>query len=174
MKILHAFVGILLLILLVACTLSVVWAARPGNSWEDLAQSVANGRVEWSAGAVALLCLIAIFALSAIPREKRERYLSFDSEGGTVSISTAAICDYIAKLIQEFPSVVRLSPRVVPKRNIIDIGVDLRVKAGPNIHEMCELMQQRVRECVTNGLGISQIGRIEVSVKDIVSEHRPI
>jgi len=172
MKILHALVGLLLMILLAVGTIYILWAAHSGETWEDLAQAASAGRVTWSCGAGALLCLVVIFALSAVPRQKRERYLSFDGEGGTVSISTAAICDYIAKLTQEFPSVVRLNPRVIPRRSMIDIVVDLRVKAGPNIHEACELMQQRVRESVTNGLGISQIGRIEVSVKDIVSEHR--
>jgi len=174
MKILHAFVGLLLLVLLVAGMAYVLWASFSGDAWSALATAVYEGRVQWGGGAGALLALLVIFALSAIPQQKRDRYLSFDSEGGTVSISTAAICDYVAKLAQEFPSVARLTPRVIPRRNMIDITVDLRVKAGPNIHEVCELMQQRVRESVTNGLGISQIGRIEVSVKDIVSEHRPV
>jgi len=172
MRIVHAFVGFLLLILLVAGTVYVLWAACSGGTWKHVAAAVAADRATWAGGAGVLLCLVVIFALSAVPRQKKERYLSFDGEGGTVSISTAAIRDYISKLAQEFPSVVRLNPRVIPRRNMIDIVVDLRVKPGPNIHEACELLQQRVRESVTNGLGISQIGRIEVSVKDIVSEHR--
>jgi len=173
MKILHRFVAILLFVLLVAGLLWLVWTSCSSRSWEELSSGFAANRLRIGCSAVAMLCLVAMYALSAIPRGRRERYLSFDSEGGTVSISSAAICDYVAKLTQEFPSVVKLSPSVVPKKNMIDVTVDLRVKAGPSIHEVCELMQQRVRECLTNGLGISQIGQVVVSVKDIVSEHKP-
>jgi uncharacterized alkaline shock family protein YloU len=173
MKIFHAFVAALLCVLLVACTAWLVWSARSVDGWRAFSEWVAGGRLVLVCGALGLVCLIAVYGLSAIPRGKRERYLSFDSEGGTVSISSAAICDYVAKLSQEFPSVMKLSPSVVPRKNMIDITVDLRVKAGPSIHEVCELMQQRVRECLTNGLGISQIGQVVVSVKDIVSEHKP-
>ena len=61
----------------------------------------------------------------------------------------------------------------VPCRKGVDLLVELRVRAGPQIHEVCELVQQRVREAVTNGLGISEIRRVTVTVREIVSEHRP-
>ncbi len=55
---------------------------------------------------------------------------------------------------------------------MIDIIVDLRVKAGPQLHEVCEVLQRRVRETMANGLGISDVRRVEVNVKEISSEHR--
>ena len=65
-----------------------------------------------------------------------------------------------------------MSPVVVPLRHAIDLIVDVRVKAGPQIHEVCESLQARVRECVTGGLGISEVRRVTISVHEINSEHR--
>jgi uncharacterized alkaline shock family protein YloU len=67
----------------------------------------------------------------------------------------------------------KMRPVVVPMRRAIDIAVELRVKAGPQIHEVCELMQSRIREAMSNGLGISDIRRVEVTVKEIAAEHKP-
>lgn len=103
--------------------------------------------------------------------KKESRYLFFDNEGGRVSISLDAIGDYVLKLASEFPSIIKMSPSVTPARNSIDVLVKLRVKAGPQIHEVCEVLQKRVRETIVTGLGIADVRRVEVSVTDIVSEH---
>jgi uncharacterized alkaline shock family protein YloU len=76
------------------------------------------------------------------------------------------------RLAAEFPSVTRMRPRVIPRRKTVDVAVDVRVKAGPEIHEVCQILQQRIRETMTTGLGITEVGRIEVSVGEIATEHR--
>ena len=170
-------VGLIGIAILVLAFVGIVKAARspdPGD-WERLIQSVTSlTPLQVVCYGIAVFSFLAIYALTAIPNRRRRRLLSFDNEGGTVSISTDAICDYIGKLSTEFPSVVKLNPEVIAARNSIDLIVGVRIKAGPHIHEVCELLQQRVRESVTNGLGISQIRRVEVSVSDIVSEHKPV
>jgi len=120
-----------------------------------------------------LFSLALLFAGTGIRRQQREKFLSFENENGRVSISTIAIADHLAKLSAEFPAIVRMHPKVVPSRNTIDIIVDLKVRAGSQVHEVCELLQQRIRESMISDLGISQVRRVEVNVKEIVLEHRP-
>jgi uncharacterized alkaline shock family protein YloU len=158
---------------LVALGAAAVISASAGRWWADAMDLVRASRFAvWAAG-LALVALAALFAVTGVAGRKRERFLSFDREGGTVSISTEAIADYVAKLMPEFPSVVRMRPSIRPMRRALDIRVDVHVRAGPQIHEVCDLLQRRIRESVTNGLGIADIRRVEVSVREIVSEHRP-
>ena len=174
MKGIHRVIGVLLFLGVVALCGMVLQAVATADGWGRIVACAAGtSRIEGAAAAVALLCVVSLYALTGINTQKRRKLLSFDNEGGTVSISTEAICDYIAKLGAEFPSIVRLTPAVVTGRNAIDLIIGVRVKAGPQIHEVCELLQQRVRESMTTGLGISQVRRVEVSVTDIVSEHKP-
>ena len=177
MGFLHKMVGLVGIAILVLAFAGIVKGARspdPGD-WERLMQSVTSlAPLQVVCYGIAVFAFLAIYALTAIPNRRRRRLLSFDNEGGTVSISTDAICDYIGKLSSEFPSVVKLNPEVIAARSFIDLIVGVRIKAGPHIHEVCELLQKRVRESVTNGLGISKIRRVEVSVSDIVSEHNPV
>ena len=122
--------------------------------------------------ALAVLCIVFIMVATLRRRERRSRILSFRNDDGTVSISTTAIEDYVCKLGAEFPSIVRMEPKVLPRRGSVDILVHVRIKAGPQIHEICEVLQRRVHETMTSGLGISEVRRVEVSVTEISPEHK--
>ncbi|MBM4142232.1 MAG: alkaline shock response membrane anchor protein AmaP [Lentisphaerae bacterium] len=173
MKLINVIVQLLILALLAFVGALLLTAPFSGARWDLLKVGLTGlGRVKAVSAGLFLLCLVALFVLTAV-RTRRPRYLTFDAEGGKVRMSTEAIADYVAKLAAEFPSVVRMRPEIVPLRRALDINVDVRVKAGPQIHEVCELLQRRVRESVTNGLGIGEIRRVVVSVSEVVSEHKP-
>ena len=142
-----------------------------GDVWDYVEVKIEIVRLAVILSGIALSGLAILFVATGLSRRGSGKFLSFDNEGGTVSISTDAIADYVGKLSSEFPSIVRMKPQVIPGRNAIDIVVKVRIKAGPQINEVCELLQQRIRESVANGLGVSQVRRVEVSVGEIVSEH---
>jgi uncharacterized protein YybS (DUF2232 family) len=173
MSILHRLLRMLVLALLLLLGLAIVLLPLSHELWEQVERVLRVSRVVTLWAGTAVLLLAVAFAVTGFQRRRRERFLSFDGESGTVSISTEAICDYLSKLAPEFPAVKRLEPKVIPVRRSIDIVVYVRVRAGAQIHEMCELLQKRVREAMSSGLGITEIRRVEVSVREIVSEHMP-
>ena len=172
MKTLHTLMGVLVFVVLAVAGIVLVRAAWGTADWDALSGTVAKGRFIGMGAGVALVCVAVLFVLTAIPVKKRERFLSFENESGRVSISTEAICEYLLKLAGEFPSIIRMRPKVVPAKSAIDIIVDVRIKAGPQIHEVCEVLQNRIRESMASGLGISEVRRVEVSVREISSEHK--
>ncbi|NQT94368.1 MAG: alkaline shock response membrane anchor protein AmaP [Lentisphaerae bacterium] len=174
MRILNRIVQ--LLVLLVAAVIGLLMMVVPlkTRTFYLFLDILADSRVIAVYAGLAVFCLALLFALTGLTRRRREKFLCFDNESGKVSISTEAISDYISKLAPEFPSVSRMRTRVIPARKEIDVVVDVRVRAGSQVHEMCELLQQRVRESMINSLGISAIRNVEISVREITSEHRPI
>ncbi len=104
--------------------------------------------------------------------KRQNRFLSFRNEEGAVHISTAAISDYLDKLAPSFPSIVQMHADVLPVRRKIDIIMEVRIKAGPQLHEICEVLQKRVRESMESGLGIHDVRHVIVRVKEISSEHK--
>lgn len=172
---LHRLARMLIVLLMLSCGLYVLSMGVSASRWDFFMENTAAGRSTGVAIGLGTVCLTVVYMLSGFRgRKRRERYLSFDNEGGTVSISTEAISDYVKKLSPEFPSIVSLNVDVVPVRNSVDLLVGVRIRAGSQVHEVCELLQQRVRESMINGLGVSQVRRIEVSVREIVSEHKPL
>jgi uncharacterized alkaline shock family protein YloU len=174
MKIIRAIVLLLVLVVLLATgiLLMVATVIPPPESEPSMIGHILRPGVLSFCLGLALFSLGALLALTGLRRRQRERFLSFDTDSGRVSISTEAICNYIAKLSSEFPSIVRMTPRVIPRRGVIDVLVNVCIKAGPQIHEVCEVLQKRVRDSLASGLGISEVRRVEVSVKEISSEHK--
>lgn len=108
-----------------------------------------------------------IFILSDFKKVKNSDAISIEGENGVITISAQAICNYIIKLQPEFPTIMKLQPKVVAKKRYIDILVFVRVKPDPQIHEACEVLQKRIRDTLANALGILEVRKIEISIREI-------
>lgn len=172
MKLLHRFARLLVFIVLLVVGITICSLAWKSDTWTDFASFLGHTRLLGGCIGIGSILLAFLFAISGIDKRRKEKFLSFDNEGGRVNISTLAISDYVSKLSAEFPSMVKMDPRVVSCRRGIDMVVDVRIKAGPQIHEICEVLQTRVRETMINGLGIPDVRRVIVCVKEISSEHK--
>lgn len=174
MKKINRFLILLVCALLVGGGLAMVWLALSPPDWKMVYTMLSGTR--WPdrlLAGILLLALGVLLMLSEVPRRQRDRFLSFRNEGGAVNISTVAISEYLGKLTSEFPSIVKMVSEVEPRWRRIDIVVDVRIKAGPQLHEICEVLQKRVRESMESGLGIHDVRRVIVRVKEISIEHKP-
>ena len=173
MKFLNRLITLFVVIVLLSSGITLL-AAILFPEWQGHLLSLINPheKLIFIATAVALFCTGMLIMLTGTKKKNKERILSFKNDDGVIQISTVAISDYISKLITEFPSVIKMQPEVAPHGNMVDVVVTLRVKAGPQIHEICEVMQRRVRETMVNGLGISDVRRVIVNVKEISPEHK--
>lgn len=149
----------------------LVLVARPLD-WRTACSMLEVSRITGLTASLLLLVLGVLLLASELPKRRRDRFLSFQNEGGAVNISTEAIAEYIGKLAPEFPSIVNMLPVVEPRRRKIDIVLELRIKAGPQLHEICEVLQKRVRESMESGLGIHDVRNVVISVKEISTEHK--
>lgn len=174
MRPLQRMAALLALILLFASGFLLVLLTVRHEFWTFVPELIVASR--WPVFLAGLLLMMAglLFAVSGFSGRNRERFLSFEQEGGAISISTRAIAEYLSKVAPEFPAVVQMRPSVVPRRGSVDILVLIRIRAGPQVSEVCQLLKQRVRDSLTNGLGISHVGSVEIRVGEIVSEHRPL
>jgi hypothetical protein len=168
----HRVFRLLALAALLLAGVALLGMAASDANWQPFLLAIAANRYTALAVGGGLIVLALLFAVSGWHRKSRGRFLSFDNEGGRVNISTEAIADYLGRLEQEFPTVIRMKIRVVPLRGALDIVMDIRVKADPQIHEICETLQKRARESLANGLGIQDVRRVEVSVNEINSERQ--
>jgi hypothetical protein len=172
MRILHRLSRLLVVALLLGAGVYLVATGLSPVRWDALALLIDTSRATGFWLGVGIVCLCVLYMFTGVPLRRHEQFLSFDNDGGTVSISTDAIAEYISKLMPEFPSIVHLHTQVLPLRNSVDLLLTVRVRSGSQVHEVCQLLQDRVRETMSNGLGITEVRKIEVSVREIVSEHR--
>ena len=118
---------------------------------------------------ISAIFLVLLYWLTAIS-VKEEPFLTFENEGGTISISVKAINDFLAKLADEFAGIVRLRTVVSASRDgRIKVRLDVSVKAGTKIQQLSQVLQQRVRESMRDNLGIAEVHAVKVNVSSIVA-----
>jgi uncharacterized alkaline shock family protein YloU len=116
-----------------------------------------------------ILILLVLVYLGTFGRNRsRKKYISFESENGSVSISINAVRDFVRKIGEEFGAVVSLDPKIRSERNMLCIDLDVKIQTGTRLPELSEKLQGRVRESIRDGLGIAEIREIKVKVQEMV------
>jgi hypothetical protein len=167
MIVLRKAVAFVCFLALLALALTTFISACVPAWWVSLTDTVQRNRVPSLGSAVVVVGLSILFALAVFRRAPGSRYLVLQGDGGGVGIRAEAIAEYLTRLTGEFPSITSLGTKIIPHEESVDVDVDVCMKAGPQIREICEQLQRRVRESLATGLGITQVGTIEVRVKEI-------
>lgn len=174
-KILHALTGLLVVLL------PLIWGGLLiyGNAFNTEFRDFIFGAMQNAPilGVLLGLGLVLIFltylGTFGASRRPKLRTISFDSEDGAVSISVNAVCDFIRKLGDEFGAVISLDPKIRSEKDLISIDLDVKVQTGSRIPELSQMLQNRVRESVRDGLGIVEVREIKVHIREIVGAPPP-
>ena len=116
---------------------------------------------------VGTLCYLFLFLLTGLPRRARKSFVTFANEDGTVSVSTAALQEYVDRLKGEFAAVAWMKTALGVRRGALAVGLVLGVKESTRIPELCRLVQARVREVLEEHLGTCDLAGISVEVAEI-------
>jgi len=136
-----------------------------GQTIGDLIQvPIVGGAV----GAILILSLLLRWAGGMGSR--KDAYINFSSDEGSVGISTKAIQDFIERVAREFAAVKHVETRLTQRKRALDIAISVQVMAGNRIPELSQVLRQRVRESVRESLGLDEIRNITLQIKEIVGE----
>lgn len=170
MRFLHFLIGTVLFIGLIAAGGFIGNVALEVEMWNQwVVGPLAAYRLETLCAAAGTLILIVLFLLTGVRRHKAEPVVSFENEGGSVTVSIKALQDYLVKLGGEFAAVLDLRPRVrAGAGGAMDIELDIKVRSGTQLPELSRLLQTRVRESITGDLGLLEVKNVRVNVREIV------
>ncbi len=116
-----------------------------------------------------LILIIMLYWLTSMSGSVKEQFLSFETEGGSVNIKVKAVNEFLKRLADEFADILNLRADITALRDgRIEVQLDIDVKSGTKIQQLSQVLQQRVRESMRDGLGIAEINSIKVNVNEIV------
>ncbi len=170
MKFLHYLFGFVLFVLLIALAGGVIYAALVPAVWQFVVSRVEASRLYAVAGAAAILVIVLLYLATGCRRKRPEQFISFENEGGAVSISIKAIRDFLSRLADEFAAVISLDPIIRAPSGTIEVELDVTVKSGTQIPELCRLLQDRVKESIRDNLGLPEVKSVKISVREIVAQ----
>ena len=123
----------------------------------------------------ALLLLIILFWLTALGGGAKEQFLSFATEGGSVNIRVKAVNEFLKRLADEFADILSLRADISASRDgRIEVELDIDVKSGTKIQQLSQVLQQRVRDSMREGLGIAEVTAVKVNVNEIIQGDKPL
>ncbi len=142
-----------------------------GNVWnqafgERIANALSIPLVATGLGLILILSVVLRW-VGGLGR-KKEAFIDFQSDEGSVGIGTKAIQDFIERVGKEFAAVRSIESQLVKNRDLLDIVVGVRVLSGNKIPELSQVLQQRIRSSVRESLGIEGVGKITIQVKEII------
>jgi uncharacterized alkaline shock family protein YloU len=162
-------IGVVLFAVLMASSLFVLSRVFQGEAaWLAFIDVLRGGRILAAACSLALAALLILYALTAVKLPEKSHYVAYDIEGGTVSISLRAVQDFLARLAGEFAAITDLKPSLAVQNGAVDVQLDVRVRAGAHIPELCRLLQERARSTLRDHVGLSEIKEVRVRVQEIV------
>jgi hypothetical protein len=174
MKFLHALFGLVILLQAAVFALGLVligWAGDDG--WFEiysLAGCVSQLAIG-CAGAALLIC-IGLWLLTGMSR-RRCGIVTYEMEGGTVSLRLDAIRDFLARVGQDIPQVASVRPVVRQTDGVVSVLMEIRIRAGSSVPEITRALQERTRHSLAGDLGLTRTDPVKVVITGISGDPTP-
>ncbi len=171
MKTIHVLIGVILFAVLLATSLYLLSRVFMGEAaWIAFIDLLRGARILVAAGSLALALLLVLYALTSFKLPEKSHYIAYDIEGSAVSISLRAVQDFLTRLAGEFAAVEELKPSLSVQGGAVDVQLDVKVRAGAQIPELCRMLQERARSTLREKVGLSDVKEVRVRVQEIVGE----
>lgn len=171
-RFLHTLSGLVLFLLLVATGALMIYCTLSGpGMWEKVLNILGGERLRVFCCGIALLLILLLYVITARRSNRRvEQFLTFENDEGSVSISMKAVKEFLTRLQGEYAALIQMTPTVIPRANHVDIVLDVKVRSGSHVPELCQSLQSRVRQSLSDNLGLTDVHEVKVNVCEIVGQ----
>ncbi len=160
---------IFILVGAILLTVSINWITMQGASnVVDIIYTTPQVRI--AVGVVGLLILIIGIFVANISwgKMQREKTIGFEKADGQVTISLAAIEDFIKRMASTFPDVKEFKPNVIATKKGINIENRVVLFSDTNIPDITEKIQSILKNRIQDILGIEETISIKIHIAKIV------
>jgi hypothetical protein len=114
-----------------------------------------------------LVFTVLLYALTAMRMPESSQYLAYDIEGGHRQHQPEGGRKFPGPHGGEFAAVEALEPTLRAGKGALQVQLDVKVKAGAQIPELCRMLQERARATIRDKVGISDVQEVRVRVQEI-------
>ncbi|MCB1102949.1 MAG: hypothetical protein H7A43_03715 [Verrucomicrobia bacterium] len=140
------------------------------SGWQDFLTGLGGQRPRVLLGAgLVVLCGLGYLAAawSSTHRDDTD-YLAYETASGSVNISLKALRDFLSHLKDHHEAILQLKPIVSAPSGELDVLLDVKVRAGALIPELCTGLQEEAKSVIRDKIGVSKIRDVRVRVQEIV------
>ncbi len=115
-----------------------------------------------------LVAAAGLFVLSIGRPESAVGKISFENPHGTVTISAAAIREFIARRLEGHPRIRALKSGLVARDDGVEVVLDVSVEPEGDLPGLLATLQDDVQRRIQDELGVEAIRSVRVHVSEIV------
>jgi len=112
----------------------------------------------YAAGAFISLSLALILLLRRQPKQ----IVAYRTENGRVMVSRSAIVELIRTSCEQINDVAKPCVKIKVKGKTTHFDVRIQLMSGGRLREIEQTLQQHLRHCLTENLGIENLGKINI------------
>jgi uncharacterized alkaline shock family protein YloU len=170
MKFLHGlFEFLVFLVVLLEGTLMIYGMTNAGQCyWNAVMNILMHEKLIVFMSGVALILLVILYLLTTGRKVRQAQTISFSGHNGPVSISMKAVRDFVQRTGDEFSEILSLQPNLDFKGGSLVIDLDVRVVSGAHVPELCQMLQERVTDCIHDQLGLKDVKAVRINVRELV------
>lgn len=165
---LHFLSGVILFVALIVGGAWLVHITLYEDIWRLSLNWLEANRMRALSGLAAMWWVVVLYVLTSRRSKRHESVVSLTMETGTVSISTRALEDYLLRLRNEFAALLDLKTAVAARGADVKVELNVKVRAGTQIPELCRMLQERARQQLHSELGLAEPRDVRVNVREIV------
>jgi len=113
------------------------------------------------------LVMGGLFIFLTLKGMRQEQYIAFENPNGEVTISVAAVEDFVYRTVKQFVEIKEVYPSIRPLNDGVSIGIQAVLWSGVNIPDVTEQIQGEVKKQVQTILGIENIADVQIKVTRI-------
>jgi uncharacterized alkaline shock family protein YloU len=163
----------LIFLIIGACLVTVSIHAVSAESMVITLQYIYNtpqARIVTAATGLFLIIVSITFAHLTASGIQREKTIAFTNPEGRVTVSLAAIEDFIRRLITQISEIKELKPNVIASKKGVEVSTRVVLFSDTNIPEVTEKIQTVIKKRVQEMLGIEDTIKVLVHVAKIIQK----
>jgi uncharacterized alkaline shock family protein YloU len=98
---------------------------------------------------------------------KKNTFLAYKTENGSVLVSKNAISDLIRQICHNNHGLSLIKAKLKKKKQLIDIQIYIRIESGRQLKAIEQNLQSSIRDALEETFGIESIGRINLIASSI-------
>lgn len=98
---------------------------------------------------------------------KKNTFLAYKTENGSVLVSKNAISDLIRQICHNNHGLSLIKAKLKKKKQLIDLRIYIRIESGGQLKAIEQSLQTSIRDALEETFGIESIGRINLIASSI-------
>lgn len=113
--------------------------------------------------------VVLLYILIKLRQRQPKNIVAYKTENGDVTISRAAVVELVRTSCEQISQVSKPKLKVFTKKGLTHFNIRIQLISGGRLKDVEKMLQNHLRESLSNNLGIEKLGNVNIMVTSFKS-----